>query len=299
MTRENVVLITGCSAGFGRLMAETLARKKYFVFATMRGVTGRNAAVAGELKSLAERESLKLCVLELDVTDESSVARAVDAVIAEAGRLDIAINNAGYAVVGMTEAFTVAQGQRIFDTNFFGAARVNRAVLPHMRRQGSGLLIHISSGAGRIAIPGTVFYSATKFALEALAEGYRDELASQGIDSIIVEPGAYATSIFGKFEVPEDAARADAYGAANDIPKRVGETIRKTAGDPQEVADAILRLIETPAGSRPLRTRIAPGASEIVEAYNKLSDQLHAGFLDWLGIKEVTQFHPPRAHSAD
>lgn len=298
MAKENVVLITGCSSGFGRMMAETLARRGYFVFATMRGVNSRNAAAANELKQFAERESLKLRVLELDVTDESSVTRAVDSVISDAGRLDVAINNAGYAIAGLTEAFTTAQAQRIFDTNFFGAVRVNRAVLPHMRRQGSGLLVHISSGAGRVAIPGTAFYSATKFALEALSEAYRDELATLGIDSVIVEPGAYATSIFGKFELPEDAARAKDYGAAVDIPRRVGETIRSAAGDAQEVVDAVVRLIETPLGSRPVRTRVAPTPSEAMEAYNKLSDQIHAGFLDWFGVKDLTQL-PPRSKSAD
>ena len=298
MGKENVVLITGCSSGFGRMMAETLARKKYFVFATMRGVNSRNAAASNELKQLSERESLKLRVLELDVTDESSVGRAVDAVIAEAGRLDVAINNAGYALAGLAEAFTTSQAQRIFDTNFFGAVRVNRAVLPHMRRQGSGLLVHISSGAGRVAIPGTAFYSATKFALEALSEAYRDELATLGIDSVIVEPGAYATSIFGKFELPEDAARAKDYGAAGDIPRRVGETIRSAAGNAQEVVDAVVRLIEMPIGNRPVRTRVAPTPSDAMEAYNKLSDQIHAGFLDWFGVKDLTQLRP-RASSAN
>lgn len=298
MSQRNVVLITGSSAGFGRLMAETLARKQYFVFATMRGVAGRNAATASELKSLAARESLKLRVVELDVTDESSVARAVDAAVAEAGRLDVVVNNAGYAQAGITEAFTVGQAQRIFDTNFFGVVRVNRAVLPQMRRQGSGLLIHISSGAGRFAIPGNAFYCATKFALEALSEAYRDELASLGIDSILVEPGAYATSIFDKFETPADAARAEAYGAASEIPRRVGAAIVAAAGNAQEVADAVVRLIEMPAGTRPVRTRVAPTASEALEAYNKLSDQLHAGFLDWFGITELTKFRS-RAASAD
>ncbi|HYL86778.1 MAG TPA: SDR family NAD(P)-dependent oxidoreductase, partial [Candidatus Angelobacter sp.] len=115
MAKENVVLITGCSAGFGRMMAETLARRKYFVFATMRGANSRNAAAANELKQLAERESLDLRVLDLDVTDESSVSRAVDAVITEAGRLDVAVNNAGYSLAGLAEAFTTAQAQRIFD----------------------------------------------------------------------------------------------------------------------------------------------------------------------------------------
>jgi len=170
LTEKSVILITGCSSGFGRLIAETMARKGYRVFATMRAVQDRNADVARELHALAERESLSLQVLEIDVTDDASVERAVDGAIALTGRIDILVNNAGYALLGLTEACTLEQAQHILNTNFLGAVRMNRAILPHMRFRGSGLLIHISSGAGRIALPGLGFYSASKFALEALAE---------------------------------------------------------------------------------------------------------------------------------
>jgi NAD(P)-dependent dehydrogenase (short-subunit alcohol dehydrogenase family) len=121
----------------------------------------------------------------------------VDAVVAKAGRIDVAINNAGYSLTGLAEAVTTEQARRIMDTNFLGPVRVNRAVLPHMRRQRSGMLIHISSGAGRITAPSLGFYCASKFALEALAESYSYELASQGIESVIVEPGPYETPVFG------------------------------------------------------------------------------------------------------
>jgi NAD(P)-dependent dehydrogenase (short-subunit alcohol dehydrogenase family) len=154
MNPGTVVLITGCSSGFGLLMAETLARKNYHVFATMRAVDGRNAKAARAFRTLAERESLHLDVLELDVTDSASVERAVDVVIAQTDRIDVLINNAGYGLLGLIEACTLEQAQRIFDTNFFGVVRMNRAVLPYMRRHGSGLLVHISSGAGRVPMPG-------------------------------------------------------------------------------------------------------------------------------------------------
>ena len=147
MDSKRVVLITGSSSGFGRMIAETLARHGHTVFATMRDSEGRNAAKAAEIQALAERESLALYVLELDVTDDASVDRAVQVVVQRAGRLDVAINNAGYVLAGLVEAATTEQAQNIMDTNFLGSVRVNRAVLPHMRHQRSGLLLHVSSGA--------------------------------------------------------------------------------------------------------------------------------------------------------
>jgi len=181
-TRQQVVLITGASSGFGRLIAETLARKNYQVLATMRNLNGRNAAAAREIRELAERESLSLEVLELDVTDDFSVDRAVGEATAKCGRIDVLVNNAGHGIMDLAESVTLAQAQRQFDTNFFGVLRMNRAVLPAMKHQGSGLLLHVSSGAGRLVIPGMGLYCASKFAMEALAEAYRYELASQGID---------------------------------------------------------------------------------------------------------------------
>ena len=169
MNSKQVILITGSSTGFGRLFTETLARKGHTVFATMRDPVGRNAKNASEIRGLAEKDSLPIHILEMDVTDDASVERAVDAAIAITGRIDVAINNAGYYLSGLEEAVTTEQAQRLMDTNFIGPVRVNRAVLPHMRRQRGGMLMHISSGAGRVVVPSAGFYCASKFALEALA----------------------------------------------------------------------------------------------------------------------------------
>src|SRR3979411_2495895 len=217
MNFKQVVLITGSSTGFGRLFADTLARKGHTVFATMRDLGGRNAKNAAEIRALAEKDLLPIYILELDVTDDASVERAVDAAIAKAGRIDVVINNAGYFVSGLAEAATTEQAQRLMDANFFGPVRVNRAVLPHMRRQRSGVLMHISSGAGRVVLPSMGLYCASKFALEALAEAYSYELAAQGIESVIVEPGQYETPIFGNTVTGADEARADMYGAAKEF----------------------------------------------------------------------------------
>lgn len=286
---SQVVLITGSSTGFGRLMAETLARHGHTVFATMRDPAGRNAANGAEIRALARKESLPLHVLELDVTDDVSVEQAVRTAVEQAGRIDVAINNAGYGVSGLMEATTTEQALQIMNTNFFGCVRVNRAVLPYMRRQRSGLLLHISSGAGRLVIPGFGFYCATKFAMEALGEAYHYELAGQGIESLIVEPGAYQTAVFGNFVIAEDRARTNTYGAANQIADKVSAALTGSAGNAQEVADAVLRIVETPAGQRQLRYRVSP-ASIGVDEINALCADVQERMLQAFGLTADTAF---------
>jgi NAD(P)-dependent dehydrogenase (short-subunit alcohol dehydrogenase family) len=289
MNSKQAILITGSSTGFGRLFTETLARKGHTVFATMRDPGGRNAKNASEIRTLAEKHSLPIHVLEMDVTDDASVERAVDAAIAKAGRIDVAINNAGYYLSGLEEAVTTEQAQRLMDTNFIGPVRVNRAVLPHMRRQRSGVLMHISSGAGRVVLPSAGFYCASKFALEALAEAYSYELAAQGIESVIVEPGQYETPVFGNTVVAADQARTDTYGAAKEIPAKVNGALSSTAGNAQEVADAVLRIIETPAGEKQLRYFVSPqdfGLNEI----NALAKRVQTSVLEAFGLAADTKF---------
>ncbi len=289
MNSKQVVLITGSSTGFGRLFTETLARKGHTVFATMRDPGGRNAKNASEIRTLAAKDSLPIHVLELDVTDDASVERAVDAAVAKAGRIDVAINNAGYYLSGLEEAVTTEQAQRLMDTNFLGPVRVNRAVLPHMRRQRGGVLIHVSSGAGRVVLPSAGFYCASKFALEALAEAYSYELAAQGIESVIVEPGQYETPVFGNTVMAADEARTNTYGAAKEFPAKVNGALSSTAGNAQEVADAVLRIIETPAGEKQLRYFVSPqdfGLNEI----NALSKRLQTKALEAFGLAADTKF---------
>ncbi|HKW63460.1 MAG TPA: SDR family oxidoreductase [Candidatus Acidoferrum sp.] len=287
--KGQVVLITGTSSGFGRLIAETLARKKFYVFATMRNTKTRNAAAARELEQLARRESLNLQALELDVTQDASVEQAVNEVVTKCGRIDVLVNNAGYGIMDLSETVTVAQAQRQLDVNFFGVLRMNRAVLPVMKRQGNGLLLHISSGGGRLAIPGMGLYCASKFAMEALAETYRYELASQGIDSVIVEPGPYATPIADKLETGEDEQRKAGYGEMAQVPWKILQGIRSSRANPQEIADSVLQIIETPAGQRQLRYRVG-GGGRGVERINALTDEIQAQLLEAFGITAEAKF---------
>jgi NAD(P)-dependent dehydrogenase (short-subunit alcohol dehydrogenase family) len=147
------ILVTGTSSGFGRLTAETLARQGYEVFAGMRDVGGRNAGAAAELHEHAERDGHALTVVEMDVLDDASTAGAVSAVLDRAGRIDVLVNNVGQGSWGLTESFTTDQVEALFATNVFGTVRADRAVLPAMRGQGSGLLIHVSSLIGRLVLP--------------------------------------------------------------------------------------------------------------------------------------------------
>ena len=256
-----------------------MARRGYRVFASMRDSTGRNRSHRDALESLAKQGNLPLRVLEMDVTNDESVASAVRDALNTAEQIDVVVNNAGVAQLGITEAYTIQKMERLFEVNVFGAARVNRAVLPAMRRQRSGLLIHVSSAAGRIVLPYFGIYCASKFALEALADSYRFELAPFGVDSVVVEPGIHRTPILENFQPPDDERRAAEYqpesvyvagvkgvfDAANAAPETPG---------PELVAEAFIRLIEMPAGTRPFRTVPTAAMAPLLEAYNAAADQI-------------------------
>ena len=287
----SVVVVTGANSGFGRLIAELLARRGHTVFATMRELAGRNAPAAEALRSLAKSESLALDAAELDVTREDSVESCIRAIESRAGRIDALVNNAGFGFVGLLESFSLEQAQRIFDTNVFGALRTIRAVLPSMRRNQSGLLVQVSSGAGRVVLPAMGLYCATKFALEALSECYRYELAALGIDCVCVEPGAYPTEIFGKFEAGADATREEGYGPARELAARVGGTLAASTADPMEVATLVQTIVEMAPGERAARYGVGlrgPG----VEAINALAAQVQEGLLAGFGVAEITRRAP-------
>lgn len=285
------ILVTGSTSGFGRLMVETLARQGYIVFAGMREVAGKNTPAAEVLRRLAEREQLPLHVVELDVTDDTSVREAIEAIIETTGRIDVVVNNAGVSYSGPLEAFTLEQVRQQFETNVFSVLRVNRAALPQMRTQGSGLLLQIGSIAGRLAMPYLGLYGATKFALEGLTESYRDELATFGIDAAIIEPGTYPTTISTNRQVAGDTGRFALYQAGMDafMASFYAENRSVTPSDPQDVADAVARVIALPAGERPLHTVVASAAQrKAPEAVNDAVNQATQSFFQTLHIPQTT-----------
>jgi NAD(P)-dependent dehydrogenase (short-subunit alcohol dehydrogenase family) len=288
---EQTILVTGSNSGFGRLTVETLARQGYRVFAGMRAAAGKNAPAAEELRALAQREALTLHIVEIDVTDDASVEQAIEAIIGATGRLDVVVNNAGVSYSGPLEAFTLEQVQQQFATNVFSVLRVNRAVLPQMRKQGSGLLLQIGSIAGRLALPFLGLYGATKFALEGLTESYRYELAPFGIDAAIIEAGTYPTTISANRQVAADSERFALYQTALEAfgTPFYAENRSATPPDPQEVADAVAHVIAQPAGERPLRTVVATVVQrQAPQAINDAVTQATRSFFETLDLPLAT-----------
>jgi NAD(P)-dependent dehydrogenase (short-subunit alcohol dehydrogenase family) len=276
---SKTVLITGASTGFGRDAAERLARRGHRVYATMRDIDGRNAPHRAALLRLAREEKLLLQVLELDVTSEESVRLAVAVALREAGALDVVINNAGRLAMGLCEAFTPEQFQEIFDVNLLGMVRVNRAVLPGMRANRSGLTIHVSSGAGRVTVPGMGPYCVSKYAVEALADALRYELLPFGVDSVLVEPGVYRTPLFNDIVNAADEQCVASYGDAAEFPERVRTVFKTTIDAPnaagsEEVAEALVRLVEMDSASRPFRTVVSAPIEQLLAPYNAVADGL-------------------------
>jgi NAD(P)-dependent dehydrogenase (short-subunit alcohol dehydrogenase family) len=287
MREPLAILVTGSSSGFGELTSKRLARRGHRVFAGMRDVAGRNAAAAAALEKLAGEEDLKLSAVELDVCDDALASAAVESVLGAAGRLDVLVNNAGSGILGMLETLSTDQARDLFESNLFSVLRMNRAVLPHMRARGSGLLVHVSSGLGRFVLPFNGMYCATKYALEAIAETYRYELASVGVDSVIVEPGVYATRFFENASaiLPADGERANGYPELQRISRDMADR-RPPAGDPQEVAEAIARLVELGAGMRPLRTTVGWSAQR-ADGLNASAVELGRAVLERARMLEV------------
>jgi NAD(P)-dependent dehydrogenase (short-subunit alcohol dehydrogenase family) len=291
MSQSKIVLITGSSSGIGRLTAQTLARKGHAVFASMRDIGGKNAEPARSLQAWAAAEKVALHVIELDVTSDTSVDHAVQHVLENAGRIDVAINNAASGTWGLLECYTPAQLQSVFEVNVFGVQRVNRAVLPAMRECRSGLLVHVSSVAGRVALPVVAPYNATKWALEALAETYRYELSGVGVDSVIIQLGGFPTEFAGKMAAPADAERARGYGPSAELPQRIMAGMlpmfEPTLPDPQEPADVIAELVDMPAGTRPLRTVVGHVVGVEPSAINRETEAAVLRSMQFIGTTDL------------
>jgi NAD(P)-dependent dehydrogenase (short-subunit alcohol dehydrogenase family) len=185
-----VAVVTGSSSGIGLATSLALARNGYLTYATMRNLAKRNS-----FESIADKQHLPIRVVQLDVTDENSIKSAIESILSEAGRIDLLVNNAGYVLTGAFEDIGINEIKALYETNVFGVIRVTQAVLPIMRKQGSGRIINISSGAGRIGYPGGSAYVSSKFALEGLSESMAYEIEQFGIRTVLVEPGFVRTKI--------------------------------------------------------------------------------------------------------
>lgn len=266
-----VVLLTGTSSGFGRLMAEGFAASGARVFASMRETAGRNAPAAEALRTFATGGP-GIAVIDVDVRDEASVAAGVAEVLAHAGRIDILVSNAGIVVPGPVEVQTPEQFAANIETNALGALRLYRAVLPSMRAEGSGTIIQMSSALGRAIDPMLGGYCASKLAVEAAADALRYEVAASGIEVAVVQPaGAYPTRLQENALAAWDALvaglddqgreRLAAYGPHIEAMKE--GLAPDPALDPAEVANAAIALAAMPIGGKPWRLVVGPYADGI------------------------------------
>jgi len=250
---SKTILITGTSSGFGRDTAETLSRAGHTVYASMRDADAKNREAAEALRQLG------IDTVELDVSNDASVEAGVETVLAEAGKIDVLVNNAGIGSAGVSEAFTTEQAKAIFDTNVIGLLGVTRAVLPSMRRRHDGLIINIGSILGRVTFPFVGIYGATKFAVEALTDSLRYEVSQLGVEVVVVQPSGYPTNFFINSQTPAGIEITKSYGDVGDIPGAMVASLTasfegKDAPDPHDVAEAIVTLVGQAKGSRAVRT---------------------------------------------
>lgn len=299
---NQVVLITGASSGFGRLTAEALAKAGYTVYASMRDTRGHNATVAEEMTARAREAGTDLRTVELDVSSEASVEAAVAKVIADAGRIDVLIHNAGHMAFGPAEAFTPEQYAQLYDVNVVSTQRVNRAVLPHLRGQKQGLVVWVSSSSAAGGTPPYLApYFGAKAAMDAIAVLYARELSRWGIETSIIVPGAFTrgTNHFPHAGLPADQARAAEYetGPYAGFGKEVQEAFAAIVppdADASLVADAIVKVVDAPFGKRPFRVHIDPTEDGANVGFTVL-DRLRAEMLHRVGLGELLV---PQVHTA-
>ncbi len=292
---KQIIVITGASSGFGRLSANALAKAGHIVYASMRDTTGRNAPQVADVERYASDNNVDLRAIELDVNSQQSADAAIAKIVAEQGRLDVVMHNAGHMVFGPAEAFTPEQLAELYDVNVLSTQRVNRAALPQLRKQGRGLLVWVSSSSSAGGTPPYLApYFAAKAGMDAMAVVYARELSRWGIETSIIVPGAFTggTNHFAHSGSPADKARVAEYeagpyaGFGDQIMKAFAAIVPPEA-DASLVADAIIKVVDTPFGQRPFRVHVDPtqdGAEIAFAVIDRVrNEMLHrVGFSDLL-----------------
>jgi NAD(P)-dependent dehydrogenase (short-subunit alcohol dehydrogenase family) len=271
-----VWLITGTSSGFGRAIAEAALADGDTVVATAR----RPEALDDLIKAHPDRA----VAIALDVTDPASIAAAVDEVVRSYGRIDVLVNNAGRGHTGAVEETSDRELRDLFELHFFGPATLTRLVLPHMRRQGSGAIVQMSSMGGRLTGAGISAYSATKFALEGLSQALAQEVAPFGIKVLIVEPGSFRTGLAGSRQTQS----AEIPGYENNVGafrSNFQASLGKEPGDPAKAAAAILAVLDSEQS--PLRL---PLGNDAADAIRTRDERVRKEFLAWESVTRGTDF---------
>lgn len=294
---SKVIVITGAGSGFGALSARALADRGHTVYAAMRGMTGRNAERVAEAAAYADEHGVDLRAVELDVLSQESADAAIATIVAEQGRLDVVVHNAGHMVTGPTEAFTPEEIAAVYDTNVLGTQRVNRAALPVLRAQGEGLVLWIGSSSTRGGTPPYLApYFAAKAAMDALAVSYAGELARFNIETSIVVPGAFTsgTNHFATGGHPADVDVVKVYeeryaGMMDQVSQRLADLAPADA-NVSMVADAVVEVVDAAHGSRPFRVHVDP-ANDGSEEVSSVADRIRVEFLTRIGLEDILQPH--------
>jgi NAD(P)-dependent dehydrogenase (short-subunit alcohol dehydrogenase family) len=295
----SVVLITGAATGIGNLTARALAVAGHTVYASMLDVAGRSADHATELRDTAKREGWDVHVVELDVQSQHSADTAVATVLAEQGRLDTVVHNAGHLYIGYVEAFTPADIQRLFDINTIGIQRVNRAVLPHMRDNRAGTLLYVGSTISVVLPAFFGPYVASKIAGDVLAQATAYEVGQFGIETTIVMPGPFTqgTDHFPNASRAGDEGRSHAYAALDHLVAGLAdatEALLRPEAHPRAVADEIARILALPTGSRPFRS-VVDFTDAGVEQVNAVMFEAQQRFNTRLGFGDLLPAWAERA----
>lgn len=263
---KKVAIITGSSSGIGFETSLILARNGFHTYAAVR-----NLEKSQPLIDMAKKDGLSIQVVELDVSNDKSVKDAINRVLSENKRIDVVVNNAGYALVGSFEDQSMDEIKSQFETNFFGAIRVIQAILPTMRNQRNGRIVNLSSMGGRMAIPLDSAYHGTKFALEGLSESLQYEVEQFGIKIIIIEPGAIKSNFFNNLKMASKAQRPDSPYTQMMQKLNAGFSfILENAAHPVEVAKVILAAVTSEDPQ--LRYTVGDDAAMILQAKRTMSD---------------------------
>ena len=267
--QQKVAIVTGSSTGIGYATSLLLARNRFHTYATMR-----NIEKSGDIQQIANKERLPLQVIQLDVNDIASIRNSIEKVESENERIDVLVNNAGYGLIGAFEDLSSEEIKSQFETNFFGVIRLTQQVLPIMRKQKSGTIVNVSSGAGRIGFPGMSAYVSSKFALEGLSESMSYELEPFGIKVIIIEPGVIRTNFKKNSVMSKKSLDNSSISPYSSIIQKMDASISSIvehATPPEEVAKAILHAVTT--NNPELRYLVGNDMIMMAETKKSMSDE--------------------------
>jgi NAD(P)-dependent dehydrogenase (short-subunit alcohol dehydrogenase family) len=269
MQDQKVAIVTGSSSGIGFETSLILARNGFHTYATMRNLEGEKTKL---LTEAVKNENLQLQAIELDVDNDKSVADTINTIVEEIKRIDVLVNNAGYALGGALEDSTMDEIKAQFETNFFGAVRATKAVLPVMRRQGEGKIVNITSMGGRIAIPLSSSYHGSKFALEGLSESIQYELEPFGIKVILIEPGAVGSNFWKNIKIAKSSSDSDSpYTQFGKKILKVYKEIEQNTISPSVLAKTILDAVTS--NNHQLRYVVGEDAAKTIEARKNMPDK--------------------------